>query len=107
MRIGLKPGVYEKRVSALMTKTKLPMMDILVWGNWAHFVKPALHLNGQGWTIRAGKMTLALEDGEVVGDAWLYFWLTGDVSRMIQPAETDLDALVDEFEARPLAEVAS
>lgn len=102
MRIGLKPGVYEKRVSALMTKTKLPMMDILVWGNWAHFVKPALHLNGQGWTIKAGKMSLALEDGEVVGDPWLYFWLTGDVSRMKLQDWEDLTELARELEAQPL-----
>lgn len=100
MRIGLKPGVMQKRLEALRKHFMFP--TVFMWQSWAMTTRPTLHINETGWTIRAGELSLTCEHGEVVGDPWLYFWLTGDVSRMIQPAETDLDALVDEFEAQPL-----
>lgn len=102
MRIGLKPGVYERRVTRLMTAMEIKLDDVAAWVDWAYRVKPTLHLNGQGWTIKAGSMSLALEDGEVVGDAWLYFWLTGDVSRMKLQDWEDLTDLAREMDAQPL-----
>lgn len=105
MRIGLKRGVYEKRLHALANAdedTPSHWRLYSSWCDWARHVKPTLHLNGRGWTIKAGERELTCEDGEVMGDPWLYFWLTGDVTRVLPQRETDLSELADALDAQPL-----
>lgn len=100
MRIGLKPGVMQKRLEALRKHFMFPA--VFMWQSWAVQVRPTLHLNETGWAIRAGELSLTCEYGAVAGDPWLYFWLTGDVSRMKLQDREDLTELAREMDAQPL-----
>ena len=101
MRIGLKPNVPAKRRHALWM-AGATLSRYADWCEWSFSVKPALHINAHGWTIKAGERELTCENGEVLGDPWLYFWLTGDVTRMIPQTEHDLSDLAEELECTSL-----
>jgi hypothetical protein len=98
MRIGLKPGVFSKRMRAFL-EADLPFSGWVNFRDWVASSKFDLSINAHGWTIKAGARELTCEDGEVMGDPWLFFWLTGDVSRMLPQPEHDLSDFVDELGA--------